>query len=110
MYSESSPSFCMWTATVLVLRAPSIGWRERQKFLSARCSRADTSGALDQDTNDITFTVNRLDDARTPRVVAEDLAQPADAHVDAPVERPGVAAARELDELAAGDHAVAMRQ
>src|SRR6476659_1025977 len=68
------------------------------------------SAALDRYTNDITFTVHRLDDARAPRIVAQYVSQAADAHVDAAIAGIAVAAARQLDELQARDHAVAMRQ
>src|SRR5690349_14677821 len=65
---------------------------------------------LDGHANDITFTVYCLDDARDARIVAENLAQPADAHVDAAIERQRVATARELDELQPRHHAIAVRQ
>ena len=43
-------------------------------------------------------------------IVAKNLAQPADAHVDAAIEGAGVAAARKFDELAARHHAIAVRE
>ena len=85
----------------------------RAKSSCAACVRdasRHTIKRVQRDTNDITFTVYCLDDARDARIVAENLAQPADAHVDAAIERTGVAAARELDELAARHHAIAVRE
>src|SRR5688500_13562985 len=99
MHSVSSLVFIVWVRNT----TPTFGWRGREKFLV-------NSSAFDGDANDITFSVNCLDDARTPSIVAEDLAQPADAHVDAAIERPRVASACELDQLGARDHAVALRE
>src|SRR5687768_14237363 len=76
-----------------------------EKFRTPNRSRA-----FDDDANDITFTMDGLDDARRARVVADDLAQPADAHVDAAIERRRIAAARELDELQPRDDPVAVRE
>src|SRR5262245_48460700 len=93
--AESSPDIFIVFASPGATRADAtnaLGQTPREKFQKTR------SGAFDEYANDITFTVNGLDDARHARVVAQDLAQLADAHVDAAVERIRVAAARELDE------------
>src|SRR5579883_1979722 len=42
---------------------------------------------LDADADDIALPVDRLDDGRRARIIAEDLPQPAHAHIDAAVER-----------------------
>src|SRR5689334_8048290 len=99
MRSESSLSFLMCSR-----RLPhAFGSRAREKFQHG-------SATLDGHADDITFTVYGLDDARQARMVAEDLAQTADAHVDAAIEGQRVAAACELDELEARHHAIAMRE
>src|SRR6187455_1177551 len=65
---------------------------------------------LDGYANDITLTMYCLDDAWDARIVAENLAQPADAHVDAAIEGQRIASARELDEFQPRHHAIAVRQ
>src|SRR5690349_18672924 len=80
---------------------PALGRCAREKFLCLRVlcvTHPDTnSRAFNGNTDDITFTVHCLDDARATRIVAEDLAKPADAHVDAAIERACIATARELE-------------
>src|SRR6187399_1682733 len=80
---------------------PALGRYAREKFLRRRVPRAThpdtTSGAFNGNTDDITFTVHCLDDARAARIIAEDLAKAADAHVDAAIERARIATARELE-------------
>src|SRR5204863_90770 len=64
------------------------------------------SVAHDADADHITLAVDGLDDVRRARVIAQDLPQAADAHVDAAVEGIGVAAAQQLGQLRAAEHAV----
>src|SRR5437879_1319493 len=64
------------------------------------------SAGFDADANDITLAVDGLDDLRSARGIAEDLPQPADPHVDAAVERIGLAAPQQLGELGSREHAV----
>src|SRR5262249_10445187 len=59
------------------------------------------------DADHVPLAVHGLDDLRRARIIAENLAQPADAHVDAAVERIGIAPAQQLCELRARQHAVA---
>src|SRR5262245_57710216 len=93
---------------------PAFGQYAREKFrrvCMARVARdQQRSRPFDGHANDITFTVNSLDDARAPRIVAEYLPQPADAHVDAAIEGVWIAAPREFDELEARYDAVAVRE
>src|SRR5256886_7016318 len=65
------------------------------------------SVAHDVDADHITLAVDGLDDVRRARIIAQDLPQAADAHVDAAVEGIGVAAAQQLGQLRAAEHAVA---
>src|SRR2546429_8416391 len=65
------------------------------------------SVAHDNDADHVTLTVDGLDDVRRARVIAQELPQAADAHVDAAVEGIGVAAAQQLGQLRAAEHAVA---
>src|SRR5205807_7303902 len=58
----------------------------------------------------VTLAVDGLDDLRRARVVAEDLPQAADAHVDAAIEGIGVAAAQQLRQLGTAQHAIAGRE
>src|SRR6184192_3767469 len=57
------------------------------------------SVAHDIDADHVTLAVDGLDDVRGARVIAQDLPQAADAHVDAAVEGIGVAAAQQLGQL-----------
>src|SRR6516162_6914042 len=59
------------------------------------------------DADHVPLAVHRLDDLRRARIVAENLPQAADAHVDAEVERISVAPAQQLGELRACQHAIA---
>jgi hypothetical protein len=101
-----------WIVALSARRAdatPTFGRRAREKFLRVIAAWPN-SCTFNEYSNDITFTVNCLDDARHSRIVSENLAQPADAHVDAAIERAGVASTRELDEFVARHHAVAVRE
>src|SRR5205823_7549647 len=72
--------------------------------------RAGASVGRHRDADHVALAVYGLDDLRRARVVAEDLPQAADAHVDAAIEGIGVAAAQQLRQLGTAQHAVAGRE
>ena len=68
--------------------------------------QAHHGSAVDLGRQHVAFAAHGLDEARLARIVAEAMAQAAHLHVDAAVERVGLAALREIDELVAVEHAI----
>src|SRR5262249_18932097 len=76
----------------------------------ARARKTWARGALfvhHADADDVSLTIHRLDDLRSACIIAENLPQTADAHIDAAIEWIGIAPAQQLGELRACQHAIA---
>src|ERR1700683_657446 len=100
---STSPAACATStaATVAGSRRPNRDWGHTDRRMDGRLLVAH-----DIDADDVPLAIHCLDDLRRTGVVAEYLAQTADAYVDAAVERVGVTPAQELGELGTGKHAV----
>src|SRR5678816_3362820 len=80
---------------------------------TAAAARADCAGRsfrLDRNAEHVTFAVDGLDDARRAGVIAQDLAQPAHALIDAAIERIEIASAQQIHQLLARHHLTGLRQ